>query len=536
MDSVERQRDRVFTFGLLLAAAAYAVYCTRPAAVAMINWDNAAYMAGMASGRYGWSSLPWSSHLGIGQEYLLGVWLMRAVGGSVIDGFRLVGGVAFAATAVVLAQLLKSLTQSRLLALAGVLVWATTWVNLHYHLILEDNFLFLAPGAAILHIAVRHVDGWRPRHALATGGLALLGFLGSYQVIPYLGCAIWAALIGPGRSLPTRLRDVGLVLLGFVGALALWVVLTCISSTLSLRQILTQVFMGPVPNFAPHSLSETLAYLGAGRPFFETLGNGVLWNLSFDAYWLSQPPALSRLLLGGLAAALILAALFAATLWSWRRQQWAAHLVAATLAFAAFTTSLHRDLVDYTGLKRYDFVPLLAVVLIAVLLGPMVQRIGAGPRHRWALLTLVVAVAFSGWQLRQGLDWSRRQRAKFVTAKDWNRPPHPESMWYGRQGLSFYDYFYTLRRSQPRACLFVLSLGELSAGGWNFDIPASLWSELPDHLALVNDDLATQLKPQTWRVPPKWQHVGRVTLPACAWVSPSASALLALNGPKVPPA
>jgi hypothetical protein len=526
MNALDLRRDRIYYLALLLAALGFAAYYTRPAAIVLINWDNAAYIAGIASGRYSWSSLPWSSHLGVGQEYLLGVWLARALGGSVIDGFRLVNAVAFAAIVLFLADLIKSLTGSRALSLAGVLLWATAWVNLHYHLILEDNFLFLAPGTALLHIAVRHVDRFTPRHALLTGSLALLGWLASYQAIPYLGCAIWAALIGPGRSPWQRLRDTGLVLVGFAASLGLWVLVTRFSSGLSLRQILTQVLMGPVPNFAPHSLSEVIKYLGAGRPFFETLGNGVLWNLSFDAYWLSQPPPISRLLLGIAASALILVALLATTLWSWRRQKWAAHLLAATLAFASFTTSLHRDLVDYTGLKRYDFVPLLGVMLLAVLWAPAVQRLARRRQAFIALLTLGLAVFVSLFQLRQGLDWGKRQREKFITLPDWNHLPHPEMSWYGRHGQSYYEHFHSLRRSHPAACLFVFSLGEIAPGGWNFDVTGSLWSELPNHLVVANDELVAQLKPQHWRIPPGWRLAKGATIPACAWISPAAAALL----------
>ena len=519
--------DRLFFAGLLIAALAFAGYCTRPAAIALINWDNAAYIAGIASRRYGASSLPWSSHLGVGQEYLMGARLAQALGGSVIDGFRWVNALFFAATVLCLAQLVRELTRSQALAFAAVAVWATTWVNLHYHLILEDNFLFLAPGAAILSIAVRRVDAWRARDSLLTGGLALVGLLGSYQAIPYLGCALWAAIIGGGRSPRVRLRDTGLVIAGLAAALALWVLLTRLSSTLSLRQIVGQVVLGPVPNFAPHSGRELFRYLAAGRPFFETLGNGVLWNLSFDAYWLSHPPVVSRFALGLLTAGLLLLALLAATLWSWRRRQAAAHLVAATLAFAAFTTSLHRDLVDYTGLKRYDFLPLLGVVFLAVLFAQSRPWLSP-PRRRAALLfALGVVVGFAGWQFRRGMDYSRRQQAKFITTVPWNRPPHPENMWYGRDGQSFYGYFHGLRRAQPHACLFVFSLGELSAGGWNFDVTGSLWSELPDHLALANDELLALLKPQGWRVPPKWLRVQQAALPRCAWVSSAAAELLA---------
>ena len=90
-------RDTIWSASVILAAAVFAWLCTIPSAIALINWDNAAYIADIASGGYDWSHMPWSSHLGIGHAYKLGVWLAQALGGTVIDGFRIVnarGGVS----------------------------------------------------------------------------------------------------------------------------------------------------------------------------------------------------------------------------------------------------------------------------------------------------------------------------------------------------------------------------------------------------------------------------------------------------------
>jgi hypothetical protein len=91
-------RETIWSAAVILAALVYTWLLTSPSAIALINWDNAAYIAEIASGGYDWSHLPWSSHLGVGQAYKLGVWLAQLAGGSVIDGFRLLNALVFAAT------------------------------------------------------------------------------------------------------------------------------------------------------------------------------------------------------------------------------------------------------------------------------------------------------------------------------------------------------------------------------------------------------------------------------------------------------
>lgn len=512
--------------GVVGLAIVFAWLCTLPSAIALINWDNAAYIADIASGGYDWSHLPWSSHLGIGQEYKLGVWLSQALGGTVIDGFRLVNALAFAAACWVLFDTGRRVMQRRGLAALLVAFWATVWVNLHYHLILEDNILFLAPAAAMLRICVLRIGAWRARDSLWCGVFCLLGFLGSYQALPYVCAPVYAALLGPGRGLRRRVRDAVLVGAGFLASLAAWFVLILATSKLTWKVLGHQITRGPDPVYLPHSLHSILAYIFDGRSLFETLGNGVVWNLSFHAYKLPWEPVVSRWTLGLLATLAMLAVLVWATRWGWKTRQWAAHLLAATLLMLTLSTSLHRDLEQYAGLKRYDCVPLLAFFLLAILLGELFR---AGRRRLGAGLAAIIALVIP-LQLALGLRWSIKEQARYVTTSSWNSFPHPEPMQFGREGKSWFKYFRDLDRAHRDACTVVLSYGEIADSTWNFDITGSLYSEVHDHMVVIDDDMLRRFQPTARRVVPHLVRVGDAHVPACAWISPAAHELLARVG------
>ena len=513
--------------GVVALAIVFAWLCTLPSAIALINWDNAAYIAEIASGGYDWSHMPWSSHLGVGQEYKLGVWLSQALGGTVIDGFRVVNAFAFAAACWVLFDAGRRLMQNRVLAALLVLFWATTWVNLHYHLILEDNILFLAPAAAMLRICVLRIGDWRPRDSLLCGMFCLFGFLGSYQALPYIGAAVYAALLGPGRSIFRRVRDAALVGVGFLGTMGAWMALVLTTSKLTWKVLAHQITRGPDPLYMPRSLRTILAYVFDGHSLFDTLGNGVVWNLSFHAYKLPWQPFVSRWTLGLLATLLMLGLLIWATRWAWKSKHWAAHLLAATMLMLTLSTSLHKDLEEYTGLKRYDCVPLIATFLLAILLGELRKR---ETLRKVAFAIVVVVALVTPVQFALGLRWSIKEQARYVTTASWNRFPHPEPMQFGREGRSWFKYFHDLGRAHRDACTVVLSYGEIADSTWNFDITGSLYSEVRDHVVVVDDDMLARFRPTARRVVPHLVRVADAKIPACAWVSPAASELLARAG------
>lgn len=510
--------------GIIALAIVFAWLCTLPSAIALINWDNAAYIAEIASGGYDWSHIPWSSHLGVGQEYKLGVWVAQALGGSVIDGFRLVNALVFAAASWVLFDAGRRLMQSRGLAALLVLFWATFWVNLHYHLILEDNILFLAPAAAMLRICVLRIGDWRARDSLLCGMFCLLGFLGSYQALPYIGAAAYAALLGPGRPLVRRLRDAVLVGVGFLGAMLAWMVLIVSTSKLTWKVVTHQITMGPDPLYMPRSLRTILAYVFDGHSLFETLGNGVVWNLSFHAYKLPGQPIISRWTLGLVATLLMLGMLAWATRWALKTKQWAPHLLIATMLMLTLSTSLHKDLEEYTGLKRYDCVPLIMTFVLAFVLAELRQRQSL---RKLAFAIVVVIALVIPAQFAFGLRWSVKEQARYVTTSSWNRFPHPEPMQFGREGKSWFKYFRDLDREHRDACTLVLSYGEIADSTWNFDITGSLYSEVRNHMVVINDDMVARFRPASRRVVPHLVHAADAQIPACAWVSPAAKELLA---------
>jgi hypothetical protein len=508
--------------GVIALAIVFAWLCTMPSAIALINWDNAAYIAEIASGRYDWSHVPWSSHLGVGQEYKLGVWLAQALGGSVIDGFRLLNAFVFSAACWVLFDAGRRLIQNRAIAALLTVFWATVWVNLHYHLILEDNILFLAPAAAMLRLCVLHINTWRARDSLLCGMFCLFGFLGSYQALPYIGAGAYAALLGPGRPLVRRIRDAVLVGVGFLGTMLAWMVLVVSTSTLTWKVVTHQITMGPDPLYMPRSLRTILAYVLDGHSLFDTLGNGVVWNLSFHAYKLPWQPFVSRWTLGLLATLFMLGLLVWTTRWAWKEKKWAPHLLVVTMLVLTLSTSLHKDLEEYTGLKRYDCVPLILTFLLAILLGELkrleLRKIAFAIV---AVIALVIPIQFA-----YGLRWSIKERARYVTTASWNRLPHPEPMQFGREGKSWFDYFRDLDRQHRDACTLVLSYGEIADSTWNFDITGSLYSEVRDHIVVIDDDMLARFRPTARRVVPHLVHIADAKVPACAWVSPAAAELL----------
>ena len=520
-------RDTLWNAAVVSVAVVFAWLCTIPSAIALINWDNAAYIAEMASGGYSWSHLPWSSHLGIGQEYKLGVWLAQVFGGTVIDGFRVVNAAFFAAACLILFDTSRRLCASRVQAAVLTALWATAWVNLHYHLILEDNFLFLAPCAAMLRICVLRAEAWRPRDSLVAGTFCLLGLLGSYQALPYIFAAGYTALLAPGRTLSIRVRDAALVGVGFVATLLTWMVFTAATSRLSWKVVSAQVLMGPQPNYLPRSPALLIKYILDGHSVLQTLGNGVLWNLSFHAYTLPFGPPMSRWALGVLAVVLLVAVFVWATRWSWRTRHFGPHILAATLLLLTFATSIHKDEVEYTGLKRYDFVPLLLVFLAAFLLGELRKH---SVRDIFARVGLTLALVVVLAQLALGLRWTVLEQARYVTTSGWNQFPHPEPMMYGREGKSWFRYFRDLDREHHDACTLVFSYGEIADSTWNFDITGSLYSEVHDHLVVADDAMIARFQPSRRRVVPHLVRPQEASIPSCAWVSKEARQLLTRAG------
>src|SRR5687767_391738 len=90
-----------------------------------INWDTASYLAAFASGQSGWTETPWNSHLAVGNVYILGAAVTRALGGTWIDGARLANALSVAAATTVLSGTAARLLQARWHGLVVATAWLT---------------------------------------------------------------------------------------------------------------------------------------------------------------------------------------------------------------------------------------------------------------------------------------------------------------------------------------------------------------------------------------------------------------------------
>lgn len=528
--------DGAFTAGSVLFALVFAWFFTAPRFVALINWDNGGYIAAIASGKLGWSAMPWNNHLGVGQEYLIGSWIARAFGGTVIDGFRLVGAVAFAIAFWAIADTLRILTRQYALSALLTLAWATAWVNFHYHLIVEDNFLFLAPAAVMLRLCVLRADRWRWWHSVASGALVMVAFLGSWQGLPYLAPAMWAALLAGGRprgvrGAAVRARDALLVPAAFVGSLLLWMAFFVATSSLTWKALSPIVFSRPEPSFLPRTLPE-LAHVVTSGTLLDTLGIGVAYHISFSAYKLSTTLPLSMARLGLIALLFQIALFVVCTVWSWRRRDLRPHLLAGMLLLFTVVTALHRDQAAYAMLKRFDFVPLYLVLLAGVALAAV--RLDPWLRRALPAVLGVIIVL----QTALGLRWSFRELATYRTTRPWAELPQPAHQLYGRDGRSWYAYFRALRKAHPEACRFVFVVTEFNSGWWNQDLIGALWSELPDHLTVEHPAIPIERPLWSWRHAPKFLPLAEARkqglLDGCAWLSEDARRLVGPAAPEAP--
>jgi hypothetical protein len=115
--------DRALAAAAALTGAIVAWVLSGSRYLAMINWDNGSYIAAIARGELRWSALPWNSHLGVGQAYLIGTWLARPFGGTVIDGFRLTSAIYFACACAIVFDTARRLSGSRVLGVRVVAVY-----------------------------------------------------------------------------------------------------------------------------------------------------------------------------------------------------------------------------------------------------------------------------------------------------------------------------------------------------------------------------------------------------------------------------
>lgn len=485
-----------------------------------INPDNAAYVATEAMGWQSYSFPPWNSHFGVGHLLHTGALIARASGGTTIDGFRLVEALFFASACALVADATRRLAGSRLLGGTLTVTWATVWVNAFLLFTLEYNILFLAPGAGILWLCALRLDDWTLRDSMVAGALGALAVLVSWQAGLYLAPACYAALIGGVRQrrLWVRVRDAVAVAATFLATFAGWSVLISTISTQSLGALLRVQFSRPVPAAIPSSPGELLALLADVRSQLTVVGTAMLYQWQHSCCTL-YPVSLSPPAIGAVAMIVILG-LFGASTWqSWRTRQGTMHLLAATLVLFTLATAIYRD-VEYAYLKRFNFLPLLLVLMVAGALGRWRDR----PRRaEWAIAALLIVLTVT--QSTLALDWNRRRYDSYPELFDYNPAVHTDMGTDERNGQSWFAYFRRLRRQYPAACRFIFSLAEVADAKWNVDISATLYSELPTHLVLGDPEAVRE-----WRFPPHVTPAATARAAGlsegCAWVSRDAQRIL----------
>ena len=162
-----------------------------------------------------WSDAPWNAHFAIGHVYLIGVYLATALGGTIIDGFRLMDALAFGLTAGLLSDAARRLSGDRWLGALCALAWATAWVNLLFLFTLEDNPLYLPAAAALFWLVVARRDRWTARQSVWAGALAAWAALQSWQALYYLGPAGYAALLFTPGARRAKIRAGAVVVAAF---------------------------------------------------------------------------------------------------------------------------------------------------------------------------------------------------------------------------------------------------------------------------------------------------------------------------------
>lgn len=526
-----------FGFGFLWAWLA-----TGPRLLLQINWDNGGYLSGCVTGKLTPSSEPWSAHLAIGHVYLAFVSLARALGATPVQGFRLATALAFGAATALLCAVLHRLTRDRLLAALLTLCWMTAWVNQFLLYTLEDNLLYLPPAVALLGQALLRPPAWTYKDSLVAGALGAAGALVSWQALLYLGPPLYAALLAGTaagtvdrpRSLAVRLRDAALVLAAFLAALLLWVAVVSAATDLTAPRLLRIVFSPPGPGGKLHIGSPT----EIARNLLN-IGTGALFQLSHRGYLLAgwaydRARELPRLpfslsTLGAVVLALEFAGLCAATYLAFARRPHRAgagagagaglHVLAVALLLFTLAAGFYRDH-EWRYLIRFDFLPLLGVLLVGGILGAS-GPVPAPLRHAAAVGLCLVALA----QLAGGLRQDRAQLRQYPPFSAWREGKVKSGMCCGRDGQSWYGYFHGIRQRHPRACAYVFAPLEVRDGTWDYDMIGTLWSELPEHV-VVGDPAAYRAHRYPPRVLSPAQVLAQGLSGPCAYVSPEARALL----------
>jgi hypothetical protein len=442
-----------------VAGALLAWVGTAPGVSLGINWDTAGYVADLASGRQGAGATPWSSHYALGPLYALGMAVVRPFGGAPLDGVRLLGALALAGSAALVAAMTLRVTASRLRAGLAAAAFLACWGTWRLVLSWEDNVLALPFGLAALAVTLRSAEGWTLRTSLLTGLILGAGTLVSWQGALWLGPVAYGAALAGERSRPAliRLGDVAGVGLGLCLARAAWALgFAAFGARDPVARLLGIAFARPEPSFFPSSLAELAGLLVRARTVLRHVGLGVL-QAALDVGPEEPRTRPLALAIGALVLACALALAIRSGLRRARSPEAArAHLLAASLALCLLGAAAYVDLPS-DKYKRYDFLPPLAAVAVG---SSRVRRLGP----------VLLGVAFA-----LGLGHAVVRVRASHAALPQRLPPG----YHGRGGETWFAHLRRLRHESPQACGFVFALDELAHARYQLEIQAALWSELP---------------------------------------------------------
>jgi hypothetical protein len=165
---------------------------------------------------------------------------------------------------------------------------------------------------------------------------------------------------------------------------------------------------------------------------------------------------------------------------------------------------------------------MLLALLLAALFGWLPRWRGA--REIGVVLVSVLIV----WNCAGGMEWTRATRRVHASLPDWTSITHPQEAFYGRDGMPWFEFFRGVKKVSPRACRYVLALGEASEGWWNPDLIGSMFSELQGPVLLVGNP-SDRGRSRYFTPPiitPQQMVQRKLVGQGCEWVSRDASRLL----------
>jgi hypothetical protein len=483
---------------------------TSPRMLVHINWDAGSYFHQIANGTVTWSSPPWNAHYGMQYVYLVSFWVVRLVGGTCIDGARLLNACCLATIAIFLSDAGIRLARCRWVAALAVAFWISAFVTQFLIFTLEDNIVFLAPAAGVLWLCTVREAKWGAVESLLAGFLVALATLMSIQGVIYVLPPLYVGVVLCGRQVSwlRRTRNAGYTLLALLIGMIGFACFISTTSALSAQQALSPMFFRPTSSF-PSTTTAAVDLLLDVSGSLTTIGTAASLHV-----FSNRIPYSSRMVLAIFGAAVLfvqVGLLVVSTSWCYGQRRWGPHMLAASLLLFTMLTALYRD-VPYAYLKRTDFAPLLAAFLFASLARFLPS---ARPRRvAGAVMTLVVAA-----QLLATWSWRQAEAKTYITL-DKTVLGRAIPGYHGVPGEgSFLRHFRALREANPSACAFVFDASEIAYGRWNPDITANIWSELPSHYIIGNpSQMATW--PRTMRVLDP--RSASKALSGCEWISPAA--------------